>query len=330
MSAQPFLFFSLLADRKFNPGAVEFILGEGDMNALLPLIADDRFSSFSASFPCFIDNDHGKRLPPELLESLVDSGCQILENGYSFHSDEQTKPELPSSAHWLSGNWYYSQPAKLSINQATSRTLSLRLLQLVATDADTFEIEAIFRQNPVLAYHLIRLVNSIGIGVGRHISSFSQAILILGRQQLKRWLNLMLFAASRDDYRSAMLLARVAIRSRSMELLAKAGGHDRTAQENAFMTGMFSLLGVLFGMPLAEVLNPLKLNDSVAAAALKHEGVLGRMLQAVEYAECAEQSGLTDLLGQLSLSTNDFNLLSLEAHHWMLGVIHDNQDVVGV
>ncbi|MBV5336453.1 MAG: HDOD domain-containing protein, partial [Deltaproteobacteria bacterium] len=114
--------------------------------------------------------------------------------------------------------------------------------------------EAVFRQDPILAYHLLRLVNSLCIGVDKHISSFSQAILILGRHQLKRWLNLMLFAANRDDYRTPMLMARVAVRARSMELLAKAGGFDRSEQDQAFMAGMFSLLGVLFGMPLSEVL----------------------------------------------------------------------------
>jgi EAL and modified HD-GYP domain-containing signal transduction protein len=152
----------------------------------------------------------------------------------------------------LSGDWYLAPPPKSTPTQAASRALSLKLMQLVATDADTCEIEAIFRQEPVLAYHLLRLVNSLGVGVGRHISSFSQAI---------RWLNLMLFAASRDDYRSAMLIARVAVRARSMELLAKAVGLDRWHQEQAFMVGMFSLLGVLFGMPLPEILSPLKLSD---------------------------------------------------------------------
>ena len=183
-----------------------------------------------------------------------------------------------------------------------SRSLSLKLLQLVATDADTCEIEAIFRQDPVLAYHLLRLVNSLGVGVGRTISSFAQAILILGRQQLKRWLNLMLFAASRDDYRSAMLLARVAVRARTMELLAKARGFDRSEQDQAFMAGMFSLLGILFGLPLAGILNPLQLHESLTSGVLHHEGELGRLLQAVECSECADETRLIGLLGSLNLS----------------------------
>lgn len=328
MSISPLLFMKLLADRKLNPGGIELDIGAGDMNALPLLIEEDSFSALASAFPCLVGADLARRMPAELLKALLDAGCTMPPEEMTHFSSEQTKPVLPPAAHWLTGDWYLAPPATRSGSQAASRSLSLKLLQLVATDADTCQIEAIFRQDPVLAYHLLRLVNSLGVGVGRTVSSFAQAILILGRQQLKRWLNLMLFAASRDDYRSPMLLARVAVRARTMELLAKAGGFDRSEQEYAFMAGMFSLLGILFGLPLAGILNPLHLNEALASAVLHHEGVLGQLLQAVESSECADETRLTDLLGGLNLSITDYNLLSLDAYRWMLGVIHDQQDAV--
>ena len=328
MNLPPSLYFHLLADRELKPGAVTLQLGQGDGDALLPQLVNGPFSAFVAAFPCFLSIELTDQLAPELLLTLENAGCRRMPSEAISHSEAQQKPILPPLAHWLSGNWYMALPAKITGAQAASRSLSLKLLQLVATDADTSAIEAIFRQDPVLAYHLLRLVNSTGIGVGRHISSFSQAILILGRQQLKRWLNLMLFAASHDDYRSPMLLAHVTVRARSMELLAKASGLDRSAQEQAFMAGMFSLLGILFGIPLADVLNPLKLNESLSSAILNHAGVLGGLLQTVESAERADDAGLNFALNTLNLTTADFNALSLEAYQWMLGVIHDKQDSV--
>jgi EAL and modified HD-GYP domain-containing signal transduction protein len=125
-----------------------------------------------------------------------------------------------------------------------------------------------------------------------------------------------------------MLLARVAVRARTMELLAKAGGFDRSKQEHAFMAGMFSLLGILFGLPLAGILNPLQLSESLASAVLHHDGELGYLLQAVECSEGADETRLIGLLGRLNLSIADYNLLSLDAYRWMLGVIHDQQDAV--
>lgn len=328
MSLSPLLFMTLVADRKLNPGGIELDVGAGNMNDLLLLIEDDSFFALASAFPCLVGADLAVRIPPELLKALLDAGCTMPPEEMIHFSNEQTKPVLPAAARWLSGDWYLAPPASRSGSQAASRSLSLKLLQLVATDAETCHIEAIFRQDPVLAYHLLRLVNSLGVGVGRTISSFAQAILILGRQQLKRWLNLMLFAASRDDYRSAMLLARVAVRARSMELLARAAGFDRSQQEHAFMAGMFSLLGILFGLPLAGILNPLHLNEGLASAVLHHEGELGRLLQAVEGWECADETRLIDLLCGLDLSIVDYNRLTLDAFRWMLAVIHDQQDVV--
>ena len=326
MSPAPFLFFRLLADQKLQPAAVELQVAGGDMNALLPFVTADSFSSFASAIPCHITVDRARQMPYPVLQALTEAGC--LTTGKIQSSNDQKRPALSADANWLGGDWYLAPPAKMTTNQAASRALSLKLLQLVATDADTFQIESIFRQDPVLSYQLLRLVNSLGVGTGKHISSFSQAILILGRQQLKRWLNLMLFAANPDDYRSAMLIARVAVRARSMELLAKASGLDRPMQEQAFMSGMFALLGVLFGSPLVDILRPLKLNDSLVGAVLDHRGQLGDLLQIVEKAERTEEYGLVELLDRTGVTRDDLNLINLDAHRWMLSVTRERKDRV--
>ena len=327
MSLMPLIFFELLADAKLSPMAARLHVSESDSSGLLPLCATEDFRSLTSRFPNLIDDGTEQRLPAELSEAMHAIGIQSVAATAIQAVEPNEKPAMLPGKQWLSGDWYLAPPPRSTSTQAASRALSLKLMQLVATDADTCEIEAIFRQEPVLAYHLLRLVNSLGVGVGRHISSFSQAILILGRQQLKRWLNLMLVAASRDDYRSAMLIARVAVRARSMELLAKAVGLDRWHQEQAFMVGMFSLLGVLFGMPLPEILAPLKLSDLLDDALLAHEGDIGRFLQCIESSERLDEMHVLALLAQIGLSTEDWNRLTLEAHLWMLGAIHDQQDM---
>ncbi|MDB5961266.1 MAG: hypothetical protein JWP59_2560, partial [Massilia sp.] len=196
---------------------------------------------------------------------------------------------------------------------------------LVAADADTHEIEALLRRDPTLSYNLLRLVNSLGVGGGRRITSFSQALLLLGRQQLRRWLNLMLFAARQGDVRSNMLLARVAMRARALELLAKARGLDKNSQEQAFMAGMFSLLGVLFGLPLAEVLAPLALGEAVHAALLRREGELGMLLTLYEAAEKGDLDGAAVQVDGLQIARTDFNEAMIAAAGWMQGAVRESQ-----
>jgi c-di-GMP-related signal transduction protein len=225
----------------------------------------------------------------------------------------------------IEGDWCMAAPPKLTGAQAASRALALQLAALIASDAHTHDIEALLRKDPTLSYHLLRLVNTLGMGVGRKITSFSQAILILGRQQLRRWVNLMLFAAREGDPRSAMLLARVAVRGRLLEQLIKARGRDKHAQDQAFIAGMFSLLGVLFGMPLAEVLKPLSMSEEVSQAVLDYKGELGDLLRLCEAVELGDFDYLAARLAVLDIDEAAFDEALVEANRWMLGALRGSQ-----
>lgn len=331
MTATPLpIFLQLLADRKLQPGGVRLVFSKtsgDDVNATLSENMDnDALTAFVTRFPCLIASGQAHQLQPQHLQALLDSGCHLLHDEAIQRVDTPQKPLLRNATLWLDGDWYQAPPAKPTGSQIASRTLALKLVQLVAADAETREIEDIFRQDPSLSYHLLRVVNSVSMGSSRQISSFSQAILILGRQQLKRWLNLMLFAPRPEDPRSAMLLARVAVRARSMELLARLVGLDRATQELTFMAGMFSMLGILFGISLTDLFKPLQMSDILVNAVLRREGDISHLLQTVELAEQADEPGLTDMLKGLLLTKDQFRQVNLEAHQWMVDMVRGTQE----
>ena len=315
-----------LADRSLSVSAIALYIDPKDENGILSLANQEAFLALTSAFPCLITRDRTDQFSLAAQAQLQNAGCRVVESSAIASREKLDLTSIPAQTQWISGRWYLARATNTTSNHTASRTLELKLLQLVANDADTREIEAVFRQDPVLSYNLLRLVNSIGVGTARNISSFSQAILILGRQQLKRWLNLMLFSANRSDERSAMLLARVTARARTMELLSKASGLDRLAQEQAFMAGMFSLLGALFAAPLEKVLAPLNLSKALTKALLDHEGDIGKMLCALDAAEALDTTLLSTYLASISVNTFDFNLITVEAHHWMLGVLHNRQN----
>jgi hypothetical protein len=319
----PLVFFHVAADRNAQPAALlfDFYLGAGDAASLTELMSDEVFGSLSGQLACF----YRPGLDGVLAEALSAVGWKEMPETELMQCDGEFNKIMPPQIKWVVGNWCLHPPAKALWPQAASRALALQLVQQVAADADTHEIEALLRRDPTLSYHLLRLVNSLGMGTGRKITSFSQAILILGRQQLRRWLNLMLFAAKEGDVRSAILLSRVAVRARAIEMLAKARGLDKPTQEQGFMVGMFSLLGILFGMPLAEVLAPLAISENVQRALLGHEGDLGALLKLVESAEGAKLSELSDQLSALQLDADEFNAVIVEAYNWMLGVVRETK-----
>lgn len=316
----PLVFFGVLADRNGKPAGVLFQAGPGDEAELAGLFDSESLRGLAAETPAlFPEGDPASA-------ALDAAGLRALPP-FALHvaKDQLNPAALPPAVQWVAGDWCLAPPPKALGPQAASRALALQLVQLVANDADTHEIEALLRQDPTLSYHLLRLVNSLGMGMSRRVTSFSQAILILGRAQLRRWLNLMLFAARQGDQRSGMLLARVAVRARGIELLAKAAGMDRTTQDQGFMTGMFSLLGVLFGMPLAEVLAPLAIGEAVQQALLERSGELGALLDVMEQAERGDFDKVAARLAELQIGAADFNLAMTEATRWMLGTVRESQ-----
>jgi hypothetical protein len=317
-SQAPLLVFRVLADQGGIPAGLLMEMGAGDETALLPLFESDAFHALADAMPVY----YREGLPAVLVEALAAARLMQLVPGTLLREDERlVKEELPAGTVLIEGDWCMAAPPKPTGAQAASRVLALQLAQLVASDAHTQDIEALLRKDPTLSYHLLRLVNSLGIGAGRKISSFSQAILILGRQQLRRWVNLMLFAARQGDPRSAMLLARVAVRGRLLEQLSKARGQDKGAQDQSFIAGMFSLLGVLFGMQLPDVLAPLSMSEVLQEALLEDKGELATSLRVCVALEEGDFAALGAHLQQLAISNDDFNNAMIDANLWMIGAV---------
>lgn len=317
------LMFELLADHGGKLAALRLDFAPPDPTQLLELASTAAYAELARQIPCLLDADSWPQLPPQLENALRDTGCEWVAPGAIHRTDTPPQPGTqPPSARWTAGRWYLAPPDKRDTTHSASRASTLQLLQLVTSDGETRDIEAMFKREPALSYHLLRLVNSVAMGASRRITSLAQAIVILGRQQLQRWLNLLLFAAGDDSPRTAMLLAHAVARARRVELLARAAGLDKAAQDQAFMGGLFSLLDVLFGMPLDKILQPLNISAPLRAALLEKSGELGTLLRIADAASRRNHRAAANLIGEIGCTAAQFNALELQAHTWMLGVLN--------
>lgn len=214
--------------------------------------------------------------------------------------------------------YYFARPSVLSAKRADPAQMALtQLLGLVLRDADTPQIEQIFKQHPSLTYNLMRLVNSVAGGVRHNIVSVSQAIMVLGRKQLQRWLQLLLFTLQAGAPYPSPLLLLAATRGRMMELLAEKQQLSADYCDEAFMAGILSLIDSLINKPLADIVSELNLGERLAAALLHREGEMGRLLQLVESVEHPDLSRTLSLLAQCSgLSLSDLTAAEIEAMCW--------------
>ena len=224
---------------------------------------------------------------------------------------------------WFAGDFpLQPRPAK-GQQHDSSRSLLLRLLAMVTSDADSREIEALLKHDPSLSYHLLKLVNSVSFALTTTITSFSYAITILGRRQLQRWLQLLLYAQQRHGDEASPLMARAARRASMMEALCEAAGGGKEDQDHAFMAGMFSLLDALFSMPLEKIVTPLHLSDDIEEGLLSRGGWLGRLLFLVEQSERAPTPELSGELESVLLTPVDYLRTQVSASAWAIQVSRD-------
>ncbi|MES2756903.1 MAG: HDOD domain-containing protein [Pseudomonadota bacterium] len=216
---------------------------------------------------------------------------------------------------WFSGSYPIHPPPSETPDDGSSRKRLLSLLGLLAADADTRALETQLKQDPALSYHLLKLVNSAAFALSTPITSFAQAIGLLGRRQLQRWLQLLLYARQRDDGLANPLLPVAALRAAQMESLCKQRGGDRDAQDLAFVVGVFSLLDVLLGISMEEIVGALNLAPATATALTERSGALGRLLRLVETTAPSE-----DDLREADVAPLHWWRSQLHAHHWAIQV----------
>ena len=178
----------------------------------------------------------------------------------------------------------------------------------------------------------MRLVNSVAVGARTKISNFSQAIAILGRRQLQRWLQLLIYANNLADGNTPNpLMQLAAARGRQMELLSAAIDPIPDVpelSENAFMTGLFSLLSVLINLPMNEILKEIPLQDAVADALSNpaDNGVLGQLLTAVSAGEAGNVESAVRILSELGITPAVHAKSQVTAYYWASRINIDNHD----
>ena len=217
--------------------------------------------------------------------------------------------------------YYFAKPMIMAGKRLShSQMALLRLLGMVLEDTDVAELEAVFKREPGLTMNLMRLTNSAATGVRVKVTSLRHAITLLGRRQLQRWLQLLMYTKPRPGTEpiSSPLMQLAATRGKLMELLAGQIEPGRQEfEDQAFMVGIISLMPALMGVPMAEILNGISLGNTVREALEAQTGTLGKMLDLTEALEGNDGETCHDLTARLpGLDADRVNTCHTQALIW--------------
>ena len=216
--------------------------------------------------------------------------------------------------------YFFAKPEVLTIKRADPGKLALlQLLAVITSDNDIEEIEKEFKHQPGLSYNLMRMVNSVAGGLPQKVNSIKHAIMVLGRKPLQKWIQLLLYTSNQSgDSMSSALLQTAATRGKLMELIAIAERpHDKNHHERAFMVGILSLLDVLLGMDMQQIVDNLAISEDMSQALISRGGRLGQELKLVEANENSEVETMQSILTELGfLSLSELANIEMQAMGW--------------
>lgn len=159
-------------------------------------------------------------------------------------------------------------------------------------NATSESVEAAAIRDPALIYRILRLVNSAALNLKRQINAISEAITLLGFEQLRRWV--ILFLASSEDQGSAET-SRIALqRARMCELYAEM--LELPNPTDFFIAGLLSQLEAILAIRIEELVSQIPVDDAIKQALLTRKGALGEVLTEVELFESGQFRAMKNML----------------------------------
>ena len=195
----------------------------------------------------------------------------------------------------------------------------MELLNMTAQHAEMAELEQAIKHDVLLSYKLLAFINSPLNALSRKMESIAQALMFLGYDPLYRWLTLLLFADGEQEGRDMALMQNALVRARMAEALGKRYLTLADA-DSLFVVGMFSLLDVLFNLPMDQALARLNLTEPVRNALLHQHGPYAPFLRLTIGFENADQQQVRELAESLALDAQTLNQIHIDAINWALSL----------
>ena len=193
-----------------------------------------------------------------------------------------------------------------------------------AAPRDFKEIGETISADVYLSYKLLRYVNSVYFGLPMQVRSVDHAITILGKLKLRQWLCVTALAEMDSAPMARELVFLSAQRAKFLELLAaqyaKRPGVEKGFPYALFLLGLFSLLGSMLQMPMAEILAALPMKPEQVEALAFRKGPYVLWLDLVEVYERGEWEDALAIGAKFGMSYGDLGKAYAEASRWSTAI----------
>lgn len=163
--------------------------------------------------------------------------------------------------------YFFSKPEvipgrKLSASQTTKIKL---LRELSDSDAELSKLVDIIQTDLSISYRLLQYINSARFGLQGKIESLQRAAAMLGRQNLRQWLQIIILSDVNTTDKAQELVRISVQRGRFLQLLT---AHHPTplGSDGMFLLGFFSVLDAILDQFMEEILEEIPLDQGIRSA----------------------------------------------------------------
>lgn len=227
-----------------------------------------------------------KNLPENALKARFE--CEKL----AFNVDTAEEYALADAAGIeLYEGVYFSDAEQIEIEDAMySKMNFFQLIKGLTSDIiNVYEIASIIMRDPLMTAQVLRLANSKYFKQDENnILNISDAILLIGINNFKKWIFLLQF--SRSNNINEELIMKSYHRANFARIIMKNSRFKPINNNDAYLIGLLSLLDVLTGKPMEVEINNLMLNDTISDALVYRDGIGGTLLNLIRAYEEANLS----------------------------------------
>jgi EAL and modified HD-GYP domain-containing signal transduction protein len=193
----------------------------------------------------------------------------------------------------------------------------LRLLQALNNPNRSLdELEDLVKHDAALCFRILRTVNSAGFGLRGTVTSIREALLLLGRDTVRRWASLWGLAGLNERAHTELVLIAT-VRARFCEIIAESL-RDEEIGTQAFLAGLCSLLDAILERPMPDVLAGLPVTAELKGALLGTDAssALRRLLDCAAAYERGHWQRALDAAASLGIDHARLPRAYEEALHW--------------
>jgi EAL and modified HD-GYP domain-containing signal transduction protein len=232
-----------------------------------------------------------------LIKRLGATRCSMVAEKVETREDFQAAKQAGFS--YFQG-YFFCQPELMQTRELSpNRATYLELLRILSRPKlELVKLENTIKHEPSLTYRLLRYLNSARFGLFREIDSVQQALLILGENEVRRWVHLAVTLSAAEDKPSNLVLSAL-VRASFCELLGKRIKHG---ESDLFLVGVLSLMDAILEVPMHVVVDGLALRGEARDLLLANAGQLAPIFELVRAYERGHWERSAQLAAQLDIA----------------------------